>query len=452
MAARQDQTLQIALIFFVGLAVILGGCLVWVNRLKADYRQQVESLEQDKADESNKARTLQNENEQYRLAMGFGQFDNLDTVSSRIATDLETYGASFDESSRSYRAILEALNDENRISAQQESESKIREKQLKERLLAVESEKEAQIKEFQQTLQKVEADAASERNKFNTARADLQTQQESLKQSLARQRAAQEKLEQELNTKVARVQSELDDAVRSRIKLLEDRKQEATSFEVADGRVTWVNQANQTVWINLGKDDSLRRQVTFSVFEQDAADAGKAAKKGSIEVVRLLGDNMAEAEITNDNPRNPILPGDQIYSQVWHRGKKVHFAFAGTIDFDGDKRSDLQRARDLIALNGGVVDAYADDEGNVQGELSVETRYLVTGDYPGGVSDGKQKQAWDQMSKRAQALGIESITLNEFLNRMGYKPQTNTVQLTGGGVQSTGSGSGFRPRSAYFTN
>ena len=113
----------------------------------------------------------------------------------------------------------------------------------------------------------------------------------------------------------------------------------------------------------LGTADSLRRQVTFSVFDADLHDAAKSKKKGSIEVTRLLSDHMAEARITKDDPKNPILTGDNIYSQIWHRGKKLHFALTGLIDIDGDGQSDLQLARDLIELNGGIVDAYLDEAG-----------------------------------------------------------------------------------------
>ena len=123
--------------------------------------------------------------------------------------------------------------------------------------------------------------------------------------------------------------------------MIDNRKDEPESFEVADGRISWVNQ-NGTVWINLGTADSLRRQVTFSVFDADLHDAAKSKKKGSIEVTRLLSDHMAEARITNDDPTNPILTGDNIYSQIWHRGKKLHFALTGVIDVDGDGQSDLQ--------------------------------------------------------------------------------------------------------------
>ena len=72
---------------------------------------------------------------------------------------------------------------------------------------------------------------------------------------------------------------------------------------------------------------------------------------------------MAEARVTEDDATNPILTGDRIYSQVWQPGKKLHFALTGLIDLDGDTRSDMQLARELIELNGGVVDAYVADEG-----------------------------------------------------------------------------------------
>ena len=86
---------------------------------------------------------------------------------------------------------------------------------------------------------------------------------------------------------------------------------EPGSFDVADGRVSWVNQ-NGTVWINLGAADSLRRQMTFTVYDADQHDAAKAEKKGSLEVTRILGDHMAEARITEDDPKNPIITGDQV--------------------------------------------------------------------------------------------------------------------------------------------
>jgi hypothetical protein len=168
---------------------------------------------------------------------------------------------------------------------------------------------------------------------------------------------------------------------------------------------------------------------------------------------------MAEAQITSDDPGNPILTGDKIYSQVWHRGKKLRFALTGIIDLDGDGRSDMQMARDLIELNGGAVDAFLADDGTVEGEITVSTRYLVIGTFPEGANQAALQAGWKQMSDDAQVNGVEVITLDKFLNQIGYAPGDRTVQLGAkarrsdfppqpetGSVDGAGRNTPFRPR------
>jgi hypothetical protein len=65
------------------------------------------------------------------------------------------------------------------------------------------------------------------------------------------------------------------------------------------------------------------------------------------------------------------------------------------------------------------------------------------------------------MQKDATSLGVETITLSQFLNQMGYKPQNRTVQLGGGATardfparpddysRSRGAAQQFRPRTPY---
>jgi hypothetical protein len=141
---------------------------------------------------------------------------------------------------------------------------------------------------------------------------------------------------------------------------------------------------------------------------------------------------MAEARITDDDPRNPILTGDQVYSQVWHRGKMLRFALTGIVDLDGDGRNDMRLARDLIELNGGAVDAYLNDDGKVEGEITVNTRYLVLGDFPEQSNQAALQAGWKVMSDDAQTNGVEVITLDKFLNQIGYSPDDRTVQLGAG--------------------
>jgi hypothetical protein len=138
---------------------------------------------------------------------------------------------------------------------------------------------------------------------------------------------------------------------------------------------------------------------------------------------------MAEARITKDDPTNPILTGDNIYSQVWHRGKQLHFALTGFIDIDGDGQSDMQLALDLIKLNGGVVDAYLKDDGKIEGKIEANTRYLVLGDVPNSAVKSALAEKYHEMSKSAAEKGVQTITLAQFVDQMGYKPQDRTIHL-----------------------
>lgn len=431
MAARQEQTLQILSICLVGLVVVLAVALVMVNRWKADYRQQAEAAESQKRDIENDYRALLSTKEELLTMMGFGANDNLEAVKEQFAKDMEAYGGTFAETDRKYRVILEQLDAELDNSAEQESQAKKRlaeaEEQRKEEL----ARKDLQIAQFNERMNEAQAKAATERAEFEQARATFDARRKELEQTLARSRSEARETIQDVQGQLETAQQTVQKQGESLEHLIAERKQEDPSFEVADGRVTWVNQANRTVWINLGDGDSLRPQITFSVYEQDLADAGKSEKKGSVEVVRILDDHLAEARITGDDIRNPIMPGDHIYSPVWHQGKQLHYALVGKIDVDNDTTNDIDLARDLIEMNGGVVDAYMTGEGEIVGETSVETRYLVIGDYPksGAYRAAEQISAWKKLTDQAKVNGVETITLQEFLNQMGYRPLDRTVGL-----------------------
>lgn len=455
MAARSDQTTQIAVIVLSILVVVLLGFTYWFYKTSSDNLQRITELEQQRSSDQDTTRKVQAENESYRQFMGFGQFDNLETVQKQFDEDMQAWGQTYPESERAYRKILVNEVKETDTLANQISQSREREKELQAQLTQLEGEKDAQIKQFEAELNKAKQDAAAERTAFNTARQEIETQREELAKTLEEQRARFDKEVGERDAKITEVETQLATAQKNLEKLKDERERQSETFEVADGRITWVNQANQTAWINLGEADALRRQITFSVFESSETDAGKTEKKGSVEVTRLLGDHMAEVRITDDDPHNPILPGDNIYTPLWHRGKQIHFALTGVIDLDGDGTSDMQQARDLIEMNGGIVDAYVNDQGQQEGEMSIETRYLVLGDHPEQPSQSAERDAWKTMSAQADNLGVEVINLIDFTNRMGYRPLDRTVRM-GTGARSAdfppppeGGANRFRPRTPY---
>jgi hypothetical protein len=429
MPARQDQTLQIFLIIFIFafLVTAVVAYLGWRGYSEADAK--AVALQTSLTAKSTESDAQKTDLEDMRQLMGFEKNASTADVKKQGDLDMKTYGSGIaDEASRTYRKVLETVHAELLASAAREAKQKAEFSEQAKKLLAVNSEAQKQMEKYDEARKKAEENAASERNGFAEFRKNLEKAQGDVQNSLQSQRTNYEAQIAKSTDRIKTLEEQLTKLDRANTILKEQRKDEPGSFEVADGRVSWVNQ-NGTVWINLGSADSLRRQVTFSVFDADQHDAAKAAKKGSIEVTRLLDEHMAEARVTKDNPTNPILTGDNIYSQVWHRGKKLHFALTGLIDVDGDGQSDMILARHLIELNGGIVDAYLKDDGKMEGEITANTRYLVLGDVPDSPSKSGIAESFQKMSKTASSLGVQSITLTQFIDQMGYKPQDRMVRL-----------------------
>jgi hypothetical protein len=205
-------------------------------------------------------------------------------------------------------------------------------------------------------------------------------------------------------------------------------------FEAPDGRIVGINQSKRTVWINLGSADGLPRQATFSVYPYDVSNAqdGQAQKKASIQVVRIHSAHLAEARISDDSPTNPLVRDDKIFSPIFHPGKPDKFGIAGTIDLDGDGRSDLSRLIALVKRNGGLVDVAIDDNGVRQGaRLTPATKFLVLGERPSDTSNPKVLDEYRKILEEAEANGVRSVSLSDFLVIMGYEGRERSVGLGG---------------------
>ncbi len=431
MAARQDQGLVFTLIAFVILFIIafVAAYVGWKSY--GDSETRAADLDNRLREAQTAQTTLAAESQEYRGMMGVGENDSAEDVKKTFDEDMKRYGANFGEDRQSYRNIVEYLAKENEAISSREVAAKDQLKELKDRLLAIEGENEKKVAQYFAEANSAKEDAATERDHHKKDRDALERTKQELQDNLDKQEARYEEQLAGINAQLKELTVNLTKSELAKENLLSEVSKSAESFEVPDGRVSWVNQ-DGTVWINLGAADALRRQITFSVFDADALDPAKTAEKGSIEVTRILGDHMAEARITNDDPRNPILTGDQIYSQVWHRGKTLRFALTGIIDLDGDGRSDMKLARDLVELNGGTVDAYLGDDGKPVGEITVNTRYLVLGEHPEGGNQAELQVGWTTMSTDAQTNGVERITLDKFLNQIGYAPDDRVVKLGSG--------------------
>ncbi len=440
--ARENQGLQIALIIFVMLTIVLGVTTFIFFR---NYDEAKAEAKANAEQAANAARDLGNEkSEKAQLVKfaGFAESDKMATIEEEFRREMVTYASNFPEENRTYREVLKFLH--SRIVELNEllEAQKVENADLKARNERRDEEVQPQIATAKAAADQAAADLADERSKFNADRARLNAAKDDLAAKLEKARkdseAALAQLQGTLEETNIQVQK-LAQLNQEKSKKLEQVVKE--TFEVADGEVTWVNQRNGTVWIDLGRLDGLGRQTTFAVYAADTNDVTKSGKKGSVEVTQIWGDHVAEARIVEDRVNDPIMPGDKIHTPVWSPGERRRFALTGIMDIDDDGKSDLQTVISLIRLNGGIVDCYLDDksgavltgDGQPGGKMSINTRYLVRGDAPEGAMVKNLLPEYSKMISDAQRLGINEVPLKQLLNQMGWRETTPVVTYGPGG-------------------
>ncbi|MFN9624957.1 MAG: hypothetical protein ACK6AT_01665 [Planctomycetota bacterium] len=215
-------------------------------------------------------------------------------------------------------------------------------------------------------------------------------------------------------------------------KQLEEIKGE--DFQYVQGKITEVVDGGQTVYLNLGRADGLRPGVRFAVLDDDTSKVADVAPKARIEVVEVnqQTDHLSRARVLPDRFPTTILRGDRIYSPAWQPGRKVSFGLVGKLDINGDGRDDRDTVKALIAQNGGDVSVDLRPDGRMEGNLNVNTRWLVVGD-DFKVLGGQLDAASEVMAKRrleieqqAKSMGVSRINLDKL---MGYLRGSNDEDI-----------------------
>ncbi|TWU47203.1 hypothetical protein Poly51_50010 [Rubripirellula tenax] len=152
-------------------------------------------------------------------------------------------------------------------------------------------------------------------------------------------------------------------------------------FETTQGEVRYVVRGGNVVTINLGSADALRPNVTFGVIDADDIRLKDAKVKATIQVTQIQGPHLALARvIATPEIKNPIIPGDKVYSPFWAPGRRVKIALAGDIDIDGDGRPDNEAMKGQIKAAGAEVVAEVSSSGVKTGTMDASIRFLVVGD------------------------------------------------------------------------
>ena len=434
MASKENQNLQIVVIVLAILVFILAGVAFWLNGKKTTAMARADDANTKASEAGRSEREMQAQANNYKVWIGYQEADTYDTLQESFAGDMEKYGKYFEEENRSYRNILENIFEENRLLGQNEVTAKAQVKDLTARLLSLEKEKEAQIAKHIEDKDAAIAQKESLRNDFQQQREAMIEENRKIADQLEEQRTRIDELTAACADTEKTLNQEIEKLKRMLVVLKDNQAVPDPYAQPADGEIRLVDQRQGKVWINLGTLDQLRPQVTFSVYSGDTSDIYAAESKGSIEVTQILGAHLAEARISSDEPTRPLEKGDKVYSQVWNQGRKVGFALAGIIDMNGDGVEDLAQMKSVIAMNSGKVDAMPDGKGGIVGDMTVDTRYLILGKYPEGArkEEANERRSWMKINEDATTLGIETITLDEFLNLLGWQAERRTVKLGAG--------------------
>lgn len=448
--ARENQGLQIALITFVMLTVVLGASTVFLFNVSQERQAEVKKFRSEASkSEKGHSKKIEQYNE-LRGMIGVGTTEEHGAIIDDCEEEMDTYGGTYPEQDRNYRQLLKHLfNDKNQkdrdlVAARAEKDEFA--KKLAERTSRDEEafrKLEALVAQVDGHLKKVTDDY---RQSTNLASEEQQKAIDRLntanRKSVDTLNSIQNKLES-ANTQLEKLHK------LNKLKTEKLRDISRDTFDVPDGEIRWVSQQTRTVWINLGRADRLMRQVSFSVYPADVSDLSRGGKKASIEVIRLLGEHSAEARIVDDKITDPIMPGDKIHTPAWSPGEQKRFALAGLLDVDGDGRSDLEMVRNLITMNGGMVDCYYNAKGEQIGTITANTRYLVLGKAPDEREDEKVRETFSRMDREAERWGsVQKIPLAELLSRMGFKKGSSPTTSDGAVPRTStrGPGEQFKPR------
>lgn len=431
MARGENQGLQIALIIFVIVALILGVSTFYFFQKFDEERQRSAQAQIETQTKVEDARKAAAERDLVMAKIGFGAGTQMEKLEADSKKDFETFAPGLEAAKQDYRSALslqqililqrseEVAAEKLKVAALEknnEGREKIKDPQLKQANEGQRSEQQKAKDDAAKHLASVNA-VTAEKEKTAADWAQKQTEfNEGMKKALTDLQKATQQL--------AGARNEIKAGGEVLTKLT------AKTSTVPDGQIVWVDQRTRMAWINLGQEDNLPRQLTFSVHPADTtvmSDEGDATtRKASIEVVKVTGAHMAEVRILDYNLSDPVMAGDKIFTPAWHPGRRQHFAIAGITDINGDGSDDRQQLKDIIALSGGVVDQELTASGNKLGTgITYDTTYLIKGSIPKSVdatdeNAPKVAKAMSEMENDARNHGVRVITLEQFLDDNGY--------------------------------
>lgn len=452
MAGREGQGLQIAVIIFAMLTIILAiTTFIFYSQAQTAQKARDEAVTAEG--------TVQTENDKlryrvraYQLALGLkgttqadvdaakqtagGDDEEVKAVEEAFKADMATYAAEAGAAGAvNYRTLpqflLTSLSKKNVSVADANQQTRDTQTQKDEEVKAQVN----RVTAAELAAGTARDELAKEKTAYQTDRDRIQAEKDKLAAQIGdkdkKAKAEYDKLAKDRDAVFAQATQQQQTIENQKLRVKELESTQVDLFENPDGKITWVNQKQRLVWVNLGRADGLMRQTNFSVYEHNENGVANAEPKARLEVVRIVGEHLAEASILEDTAANPILPGDIVHTPSWSPGQRIHFALAGFMDINNDRVSDFDLVKNIILLNGGIIDAEIQDDGTRVGKLSVNTRYLVLGNAPDEKSTKKMVDEYTLIRRQAGEMATDTIDVQRLLEMMGWKAEERTVELAG---------------------
>jgi hypothetical protein len=371
-------------------------------------------------------------------------FGDLQSRLAKDATTIEPYRQ------RVARLEEELRNTQTSLQAERNNLKKQREEHA--RAMAV---KQDELKEANDKLEKAQAANLADRQKSEQ---DLLTRLKDfgdMSQELEKVRKASATEVQTLQKEAKRRQGEMQDLEQTLIKVQDTIKPpDLQKFSKPKGKIVNVDVRNQMAWIDVGSADNIRKQqtLTFSIFGSGIAAQGNPVRKGTLEVVDVVGPHLSRAKITEtvDPRRMPIQTGDLLVNPAWSPTMQEHVAIAGLIDTVGDGRDHSDELKRVLSRQNVVVDAYLDlRDATIKGTMTHKTDYLILGDQPEfnanttfkeGDARFERKteivQKIAEMQDNAKKLGVNVVPLHRFVALTGVQIPRGARSTTGYSYES----------------
>ncbi|MDB4749357.1 hypothetical protein OAF83_00480 [Rubripirellula sp.] len=399
MVARDDSVIRgslIACLIFLVLSLCLNFFL-WRhgNTLSAQEKSKSDRLETVQAEVENYATQAI----RMKAMLGVGSFtqDQIDEMKNNVSADPDmeqiekdysiamTYFPPEQEANeRSYPKLPEYLANTIRLRNDQVTSSRAEEKKIKEKATT-----DVGIAQTQQKLAETARDTANKQkdklsDQFDEDRDRMIKEKEDTKDKLVKKVKEYNSFRQQAVTetkKLTQKASQLQGTIETQKFQLNELRSD--QFETTQGEVRYVARGGNITTINLGSADALRPGITFGIIDADETRLKDAKVKATIQVTQIQGPHLAQARVVAfPEIRNPIIPGDKIFSPFWAPGRVIKIALAGNIDIDGDGRPDNDALKGQIRAAGAVVAAEVTPAGGVSGKLDATIRFMVVGDDP----------------------------------------------------------------------